>query len=87
MAEIGQKRWEFQGFGANVVPKAEVHLGNVGLDSIVMKALAKEQCHRYETANGFTMDICYAKRRAFAPGRGAERVRAPLPVPANRRNG
>ena len=30
-AEKGQKRWVFQGFGANVMPKAEVHLGNVGL--------------------------------------------------------
>jgi hypothetical protein len=30
LAGNGQKHWQFQGFGANVVPKAEVHLGNVG---------------------------------------------------------
>jgi hypothetical protein len=30
LAGNGQKRWEFQGFGANVVPKAEGYLGNVG---------------------------------------------------------
>jgi len=30
LAGNGQKRWEFQGFGANIVPKAEGYLGNVG---------------------------------------------------------
>jgi hypothetical protein len=33
LAGNGQKRWEFQGFGANDVPKAEVHLGNVGVEA------------------------------------------------------
>src|SRR5262249_14313511 len=30
LAGNGQKRWQFQGFGENVVPKAEGYLGNVG---------------------------------------------------------
>jgi hypothetical protein len=35
LAGNGQKRWEFQGFGANDVPKAEVHLGNVGENKFI----------------------------------------------------
>src|SRR5262249_34271425 len=30
MAENHRKRWDFQGFGANLMPNAEGHLGNVG---------------------------------------------------------
>src|SRR5262245_57224351 len=33
MAENHRKRWDFQGFGANLMPNAEGHLGNVGLKS------------------------------------------------------
>jgi hypothetical protein len=31
MARNRRKRWDFRGFGANLMPNAEGHLGNVGL--------------------------------------------------------
>jgi hypothetical protein len=34
MAENHRKRWDFQGFGANLMPNAEGHLGNVGLKAL-----------------------------------------------------
>jgi hypothetical protein len=35
MARNRRKRWDFQGFGANLMPNAEGNLGNVGLDMVL----------------------------------------------------
>jgi hypothetical protein len=51
MAENHWKRWDFRGFGANLMPDAEGHLGNVGALHAEVSAVIEYAYYCKEQAN------------------------------------